>query len=111
MNLYECLEKYKEITLKLIEKVKQDEDEFEELIDKRSEILEKIKNMNFSSEEIKEIVDDLNIMKLDEELVRLMKVEQVKIKSKMDVLKRGQQAAKNYNRAFEFQNFFTARSK
>jgi hypothetical protein len=111
MNLYECLEKYKKITLELIEKIKQDNDEFEELIDKRSEVLENIKNLNFSSEEFKKIVDDLDIIKLDEELVRLMKVEQVKIKSKMDVIKRGRQAAKNYNRAFEFQNFFTARSK
>ncbi|AQR97019.1 flagellar protein FliT [Clostridium saccharoperbutylacetonicum] len=111
MNLYECLENYKKITLELIEKIKQDNDEFEELIDERSEVLEKIKIINFSLEEIKKIVDDLDIIKLDEELVRLMKVEQVKIKSKMDILKRGRQASKNYNRAFEFQNFFTARSK
>jgi uncharacterized protein YdcH (DUF465 family) len=111
MNLYECLEEYKKITLDLIEKIKQDNDEFEELIDKRSEVLENIKNLNFSSEEFKKIVNDLDLLRLDEELVRLMKVEQVKIKSKMDVIKRGRQAAKNYNRAFEFQNFFTARSK
>ena len=111
MNLYECLENYKAITLELIEKIKQDNDEFEEFIDKRSEVLENIKNLNFSSEEFKKIVNSLDLLRLDEELVRLMKVEQVKIKSKMDVIKRGRQAAKNYNRAFEFQNFFTARSK
>ncbi|WP_238916576.1 flagellar protein FliT [Clostridium sp. YIM B02555] len=111
MNLYECLENYKKITLELIEKIKQNNDEFEELIDKRSEVLEKIKIINFSSEEIKEIVDDLDLFRLDEELVRLIKVEQVKIKSRMDILKKGRKAANNYNRAFEFQNFFTARSK
>lgn len=111
MSLYECLDMYKYITLELIEKIKQDEADFEELINRRSEILDGLKEVKFSSEELKKIVDDLEIFKLEDELELLIKKEKTKIRNKIDLIKRGRLAARNYNKAFEFQNFFTARSK
>jgi len=97
MNISECLEKYKEITLKLIDETNNGE-ELEELLNERTEVLDKIGEIEFLKEEFKEKVEILNILELDDKLQKLVEAEKVKIKNQIDVLRKTREARKNYNK-------------
>lgn len=96
MNLRECLEGYKALTLELIDNTKNDR-ELISLIDKRGEILKRIEEINFDKEELKKIAISLNILELDSQLYDLVFEEKTKTKKKLDNLKNLRVARKNYN--------------
>lgn len=96
MNLYECLEKYKELTLQLIENTKSDKD-LNLLIDKRGAILKEIEQMNCGKDEVEKVILSLNIMELENELYNLVLKEKNKAKGQFDNIKRLRMANKNYN--------------
>lgn len=109
MDLYGCLETYKTITLKLIDKTKQGEN-LDILLDERSEIVKLISKIDFSKEEFKNIMSSLGILELDNELQTMIKTEKIKIKNQIDVLRKNREARKNYNKIRENTSFFSARS-
>lgn len=96
MDLREYLEKYRTLTLGLMDAVQKDLDA-DLLIEKREEILKSINSLDFDKEEINEIVNSLNILGLDEELQNLIKKEKVKVKKQIETLKKARQANNNYN--------------
>lgn len=96
MKLREYLEEYKALTIVLIDQVKK-EGELTHLIKKRDDILESINNINFDKEEIKTIGNSLKLLELEEELQKLLKKEEVKVKKQIETLKKARQANKNYN--------------
>lgn len=97
MNLHECLEEYKALTLTLIDEAKKDGN-LEQLIEKREEILKFIKNSSFNEEEIRSIGNSFNLLELEEELQSELKKEQVKIKKEIENLNKRKQANMQYNR-------------
>lgn len=95
VELRQLISEYKEITLDLIEKVKND-DELEEGIKRRNNILKKIKNTNHNEEEIKELLKKANVSALDNELELTIKKEMVKIKKKIENMRKAKNARKMY---------------
>ena len=96
MKLREYLDKYKALTLELMDAVQKDL-EVDSLIEKREEILNSINSLDFDKQEINEIVNSLNILGLEEELQNLIKKEKVKVKKQIETLKKARQANNNYN--------------
>lgn len=96
MNLSECLEEYKDLTLSLINQVEKD-GELTDLIKKREDLLQAINNLNFDKDEIKSIGNSLKLLELEEELQVLIKKEKVKVKREIEKLKVTRQANTNYN--------------
>jgi hypothetical protein len=108
MNIYECLEKYKEITLQLIDKTTTGED-LQELINERSKIIDEIINVDFNEEELKEKVENFNILELDNELQTLVKKEKNKIRNQINMLRKNREARKNYNKINDNLKIFSAK--
>lgn len=96
MNLNEYLEKYRVLTLELMDKIKKDE-EVDILIEERGNILKSINDLNFDKGEIKNIGNSLNLLELEEELENLARKEKVKIKQQIEILKKAKQANIQYN--------------
>jgi hypothetical protein len=108
MNISECFEKYKEITLQLIDKCSNGDD-LDELLNERGNIIDKIGEINLSKEELKEKVEALNILELDNELQTRIKQEKNKTKSQIDILRKNREARKNYNNIQERLQIFSAK--
>lgn len=105
VNLSKYLKEYKELTLELIEEVKKEGD-LEPLLNKREEILNLIRDMNFDKEEIKRIGNSLNLLQLEEEFHMSVKKEQVRIKQEIAKLKNGHKVNQNYNSIDSVRNIF-----
>lgn len=109
MNLDECLEKYKNITLELIDRTKSGE-KLEKLINERENLIKELGNIGFSKEEFKKKLEALNIIELDKELQKLVNEEKIKIKNQIDNLKKARILRNGYNNSHETLSFFSAKS-
>ncbi|MBE6062473.1 MAG: hypothetical protein E7207_02670 [Clostridium butyricum] len=96
MTLRECLEKYKIITIELIEKTKQGK-ELDDLLLQRDNIINEIFTLKFEKNEIKSTIDRLGIMLLEEEFQNNIKKEQLKIKNQIKSLRQNIVARKRYD--------------
>lgn len=96
MNLREYLEEYRALTLDLMDEVQKD-GQISHLINKREDIINAISNLNFDKEEIKNIGNSLKLAKLEEDLQIIYKKEKVKVKKKIENIKRARQINTNYN--------------
>lgn len=108
MNLDESLEKYKNITLELMDKTKRGED-LEKLINERADVIKTLGDIKFSKEEFKKRAEPLNINELDKELEKLVKQEKVKVKNQLDNFKKARSLRKSYNNSHETLKFFSAK--
>jgi hypothetical protein len=108
MNISEYLEKYKEITLQLIENTKTGE-ELEELLNERAKMLDVIDDIHFFEDEFKEKVEVMNILQLDNKLQTLIIQEKIKIKNKMDILRKNREARDRYNKLNDNLKIFSAK--
>lgn len=95
MKLDECLMEYRALTLDIMEKVNED-GIIEYLFNERQYILDEIRKLSFSKEEINRMVESLNIIQLDTELNLLMKKEKVNTRRKMENLKKMKNANMQY---------------
>lgn len=101
MKLYDELSKYKELTISMINKVGNNE-EFEELIEERQKIIENLKKLKFTKNEIKQYVDELDIIQSDKKLNNLILKEKKKIHEEMVDIKKRKMAQNQYN---SFKNY------
>ncbi len=95
MDLKLSLESYRNITIELIKNVKKGED-LNTLLQKREDIIESIKNIDFTNEEFKEFAKSFKIMELDEELKKSITNEKEKVKEKLKILKITREARMKY---------------
>lgn len=100
IDLKKPLEEYKNLTLELIKKAKNDED-LSELINKRDDILKEIGKHEYSKDEFRKIVESLEILKLDEELKLVVKKEMVEIKKKIEKIRTARVARMSYRNSTE----------
>ncbi|AWK50931.1 hypothetical protein DIC82_07810 [Clostridium beijerinckii] len=98
MNLREYLEEYRALTLDLMDEIQKD-GQISSLLEEREAIIKSINSLNFDKEEIKNIGNSLNLVKLEAELQLSYKKEKVKIKKQMENIKKARQVNKNYNTA------------
>ena len=96
MEIYECLNNYKEITLQLISKVNEDND-INELLDQRAKILDEIRKINFSKDEMNESIEVISVFELDKKLETLLKKKKAEVKKQIDIIRKNREARKKYN--------------
>ena len=95
MDLKGYLEKYKDLTILLINRI-QNDDELSDLFKQREEIIKKIGELDFSKEEIRNIYNDLKIEILEKKLENSLKSEKVEIRRKIEKIKQARVARNNY---------------
>lgn len=97
----EYLEKFKDITLQLMDKVKKDDfDTVDMLMEERQKIIDNIDHMEFSQDEFVNIAKELNIIEYDKELEKVINEKKAKIKEEMRRLSTNRNANTNYNKKF-----------
>ena len=95
MDLKGYLEKYKDLTILLINRI-QNDDELSDLFKQREEIIKKIGELDFSKEEIRNIYNDLKIEILEKKLENSLKSEKVEIRRKIEKIKQARVARNSY---------------
>lgn len=107
MELRELLLEYKEITEVFIKIMEDEEYEVKGQIflNKREELLDKLKAMDFDKKKFAEIFKELNLVTLEEKASKLLNVEKNKIKEEIFNLKNNHNAAKTYGAGFKNINF------
>ncbi|ETI89125.1 MAG: hypothetical protein Q607_CBUC00182G0105 [Clostridium butyricum DORA_1] len=96
MNLYEYLEEYRALTLDLMDEI-QKNGQISSLLEEREYIIKSINSLNFDKEEIKTIGNSLKLGKLEAELQLLYKKEKIKVKKRIENIKKARQINTNYN--------------
>lgn len=97
MDLRDALVRYKEFTIELIKTVEKEEyDSIGQLLDLRQGIIDEMKKIHYSSDELKNAVYELEILILQERLDNLLSEKKGKIKGKLDKLLENKNANMNY---------------
>lgn len=98
VEILKCqLEDFKEVTLKLIEKVENDEfEKLDELLEKRQEIIVRIDKLQYSQEEFRNIAESIDILPLQKKLLDLMNIKKIKLRNEMDKISEIKNANKSY---------------
>ncbi|MEA4826421.1 MAG: flagellar protein FliT [Clostridium sp.] len=102
VEILKCqLKDFKEVTLKLIEKVENDEfEKLDELLEKRQEIIVRIDKLQYSQEEFRNIAESIDILPLQKKLLDLMNIKKIKLRNEMDKILE----IKNANRSYQSRN-------
>lgn len=107
-KLKSYLEDFKKCTIEAIEDLEKDDlDDFEVALNNRQQIIEKINDLNFNQNEFKEIYKQLDIMTLDNELIKRTKEEKDKLQQKMLRLKKSHSANAVYHSNMNKGNIFS----
>lgn len=101
-------DEYKNITLKIIKAVDNDEDCLE-LMNKRKEIIESITLSNINKSVIKSIYYEYGLSELDKCLENTIKNKLKETKETINKVAKGKQAINGYNLASNKQNFYSVK--
>lgn len=107
MDLYETLENFKIITLKLIEELEKDNfDELDSLLNLRQLEIDKMDNINYTKEEFKKLCMEYKILALQERLTKLMNQKRMEVRNEIDKLSEAKSANKSYNKRFSIDSIY-----
>lgn len=109
MDIRIVLEEYKQVSLKLIETIENDGDDGEVLIKRREELLECLKVNGFSKDELKIISSELELVKIEEKIIKAIEFTKKNIKNEINELKRKKEANKSYGNSFNNISFINKR--
>lgn len=97
-KLKSYLNEFRISTIDMIDYIQEDQmDKFETELKKREELIEKMKALDFSKSEFKEICDNLNIVEINDTLNKMTKDERDRVKLKIMELKKSQSANNAYS--------------
>lgn len=96
MDLEEYLIRYKEVTLRMMRRAK-DDGRIEHLVEERQQILDKINNNGFDKMYLKFVCNDLGLLILEKELNHFIKKEIKSTKESMAKLKKMHTANMQYH--------------
>ncbi|MGL5152544.1 MAG: hypothetical protein ACRC7N_18455 [Clostridium sp.] len=105
--ILELLKNYKEVTIRLIESIKNDEEN--NLMDEREEILKTIEALGCSKEEIRSAYECLGIENVDRELEKTIKNEMFEVKKELKEIMVRKNASRGYNNSMNKVNVFSAK--
>lgn len=101
MNLDEELIKYKDLTLELITSVEKEEyDNLDNLLTNRQNVIEQINELTYSKEEFLYLCKKLDILVLNQKLIKITNQKKTSIRNHMDELRVSQSANKSYTKKF-----------
>ncbi len=104
-NYLECFKKY---TVEMILNLKNDDiDNFQLALEKRTQIIEKINDLNYESTEFKRICEEINIVSINNELSKILADKRDELKEKMLQLKKSQSANNAYQSILGKSNIFS----
>ena len=100
---------FKNCSLSLIEAINiEDYDALEKKIEERQTILDAIRKLEYSKEEIKSVVEELEITRLSEQIINLLNAKRINLKEKMEEVALNKRVNNNYNRnLYNGSNFFS----
>lgn len=107
MDLKEKLIEYKSITLELITNVENEGyDNLDKLLISRQNVMDEIDNITYSKEEFLCLCKELDILVLNQKLIKTTKEKKAGILKKIDELKTSKTANKSYNKRFAVDSIF-----
>lgn len=107
MELKDGLKEYKNITLDIINSLeKEDYDALEQLISSRQNIINTIDKLSYSKEEFIRICKELDILMLQQKLIKLMNEKKATLRNNMNNLATSQNANKSYNKRYSVDSIF-----
>lgn len=95
MRMNELLKDYKDISLSMVEKVKEEE-EISTLLKKRDSIINEINSFDVDKQIICDRIKALNIIEIEYELEKLIKDKMLDIKKEIKKIKQSREAYKRY---------------
>lgn len=105
MDFRKKFEEYIKLTIATIEMVQNDKN-VTDIIFRKNNILEEIKKEEFNEEELREIIKELNVEKIENELVLTIKKEMVNTKRKIDNINQSKMIRQSYrNSEYQFTLF------
>lgn len=100
-ELKQMLVQFKQITVELINVLKQDEIyKLDGLINSRQMVIEDMEKIQYTTESFTKICNELNILNLQQELSKLMIEKKDSTKSELDKIQVTKNANNNYNKSF-----------
>lgn len=104
----EILEQYKNISIKIIEYIKNDDD-CDELMNIREKTIEDIVSGQYPKEKIKYLYNNLEIYKVDSQLEEIIKEKLKETKEAIKKAVKGKQAINGYNSTRNKLNFYSVK--
>ena len=105
---YRIFDEYKEISIKIIDKLKKEE-VCMELMNARSNIIEVIISGGYNKKELRSLYNSLGIEEIDKRIEKIIKNELNKTKIAIDRSVKGRQAVNGYNSAIKNKNFYSVK--
>lgn len=92
---------FKQVTIELIRALKQDEiNKLDDLLDNRQRSIVNMEKLEYTAEEFANICDELDILKVQHELLELMKEKKEDTKEELNKIQLTRNANNNYNKSF-----------
>ncbi|MBU3176441.1 flagellar protein FliT [Clostridium estertheticum] len=100
-ELTEQLVGFKQVTIELIRALQQDKiDKLDGLLDNRQSFIENMEKLQYTTEEFASICDELDILKVQHELLELMQAKREDTKEELNKIQLTRNANNNYNKSF-----------
>ncbi|MBU3126677.1 hypothetical protein [Clostridium tagluense] len=100
-ELTEQLVQFKQVTMQLILALKLDEIyKIDDLLDSRQRSIENMEKLQYTTEEFANICDELDILKVQHELLELMQEKKESTKEELNKIQTTRNANNNYNKSF-----------
>ncbi|MCB2340750.1 hypothetical protein [Clostridium estertheticum] len=100
-ELTEQLVGFKQVTIELIRALQQDKiDKLDGLLDSRQRSIENMEKLQYTIEEFANICDELDILKVQHELLELMQTKKEDTKEELNKIQLTRNANNNYNKSF-----------
>ena len=92
---------FKQVTIELIKVLQQDKiDKLDVLLNRRQMIIENMEKLQYTTEEFTIICDELDILKVQHELLGLMQEKKKNAKQELNKIQLTKNANNNYNKSF-----------
>ena len=92
---------FKQVTIELIGALQQDEiNKLDNLLDRRQMIIENMGKLRYTTEQFANICDELDMLKVQHELVELMQKKKKNAKQELNKIQITRNANNNYNKSF-----------
>lgn len=99
--LREYLSKYKDLTLNIIESLKENKiDSLDILITQRQDIIDNVNKLNYSKKEFSELSNEFNLIEMEKNVEILIKEKKEYVKNEIRNTSKGIIASNNYNKSF-----------
>ncbi|MBZ9688095.1 hypothetical protein G9F72_017315 [Clostridium estertheticum] len=100
-ELTQRLVQFKQVTIELIRALQQDEIyKLDDLLDSRQMLIENMEKLQYTTEEFASICDEVDILKVQHELLELMRAKKESTKEELNKIQITKNANNNYNKSF-----------